>query len=182
MQKKILIVVDMQHDFIQGSLGSSDSLNIVENVVKKIESYNERNDLVIVTLDTHTSEYLETLEGKKLPILHCIEGTEGHSLDERIKKSLNANAIYVKKATFGSLQLGNIIEEYLEKANLDARDIEIELVGLCTDICVVSNAILLRAMFPNTTISVSSSCCAGTSKERHNASLEVMKSCQIDVN
>ena len=77
MQKKILIVVDMQHDFIQGSLGSSDSLNIVENVVKKIESYNERNDLVIVTLDTHTSEYLETLEGKKLPILHCIEGTEG---------------------------------------------------------------------------------------------------------
>ena len=182
MQKKILIVVDMQHDFIQGSLGSSDSLNIVENVVKKIESYNERNDLVIVTLDTHTSEYLETLEGKKLPILHCIEGTEGHSLDERIKKSLNANAIYVKKATFGSLQLGNIIEEYLEKANLDARDIEIELVGLCTDICVVSNAILLRAMFPNTTICVSSSCCAGTSKERHNASLEVMKSCQIDVN
>ena len=182
MKKKILIVVDMQHDFIQGSLGSSDSLNIVENVVKKIESYNERNDLVIVTLDTHTSEYLETLEGKKLPILHCIEGTEGHSLDERIKKSLNANAIYVKKATFGSLQLGNIIEEYLEKANLDARDIEIELVGLCTDICVVSNAILLRAMFPNTTISVSSSCCAGTSKERHNASLEVMKSCQIDVN
>ena len=182
MKKKILIVVDMQHDFIQGSLGSSDSLNIVENVVKKIESYNERNDLVIATLDTHTSEYLETIEGKKLPILHCIEGTEGHSLDERIKKSLNANAIYVKKATFGSLRLGNIIEEYLEKANLDAKDIEIELVGLCTDICVVSNAILLRAMFPNTTISVSSSCCAGTSKERHNASLEVMKSCQIDVN
>ena len=182
MKKKILIVVDMQHDFIQGSLGSSDSLNIVENVVKKIESYNERNDLIIATLDTHTSEYLETLEGKKLPILHCIEGTEGHSLDERIKKSLNANAIYVKKATFGSLRLGNIIEEYLEKANLDAKDIEIELVGLCTDICVVSNAILLRAMFPNTTISVSSSCCAGTSKERHNASLEVMKSCQIDVN
>ena len=182
MQKKILIVVDMQHDFIQGPLGSSDSLNIVENVVKKIESYNERNDLIIATLDTHTSEYLETLEGKKLPILHCIEGTEGHSLDERIKKSLNANAIYVKKATFGSLRLGNIIEEYLEKANLDAKDIEIELVGLCTDICVVSNAILLRAMFPNTTISVSSSCCAGTSKERHNASLEVMKSCQIDVN
>lgn len=182
MKKKILIVVDMQHDFIQGSLGSSDSLNIVENVVKKIESYNERNDLIIATLDTHTSEYLETLEGKKLPILHCIEGTEGHSLDERIKKSLNANAIYVKKATFGSLRLGNIIEEYLEKANLDAKDIEIELVGLCTDICVVSNAILLRAMFPNTTISVASSCCAGTSKERHNASLEVMKSCQIDVN
>ena len=182
MKKKILIVVDMQHDFIQGSLGSPDALDIVGNVVKKIENYSERNDLVIATLDTHTSEYLETLEGKKLPILHCIEGTEGHSLDERIKKSLNANAIYVKKATFGSLRLGNIIEEYLEKANLDAKDIEIELVGLCTDICVVSNAILLRAMFPNTTISVSSSCCAGTSKERHNASLEVMKSCQIDVN
>lgn len=182
MKKKILIVVDMQHDFIQGSLGSPDALDIVGNVVKKIENYNERNDLVIVTLDTHTSGYLDTLEGKKLPVIHCIEGTEGHSLDKRIKNCLNANAIYVKKATFGSLQLGDIIKEYLEKCGLEARDIEIELVGLCTDICVVSNAILLRAMFPNTRISVSSSCCAGTSKERHNASLEVMKSCQIDVN
>jgi len=181
MKRKILVVVDMQNDFIQGSLGSSDALNIVENVIQKIKSYNERNDLVIATLDTHTDEYLNTLEGKKLPISHCIKGTEGHALDERIKNCLGANTIYVEKMTFGSLKLKNIIENYIERYSLDARDVEIELVGLCTDICVVSNAILLRAMFPNTKILVSSSCCAGTSKERHNASLEVMQSCQIDV-
>ncbi|MGP1438588.1 MAG: cysteine hydrolase family protein [Treponema sp.] len=182
MKKKILIVVDMQNDFIQGSLGSSDALNIVENVVQKIKNYNERNDLVIATLDTHTNDYLNTLEGKKLPVSHCIEGTEGHAINEKIKSCLNANAIYVKKETFGSLKLKDVIEEYLKKERINAIDLEIEILGLCTDICVVSNAILLRAMFPNTKISVPSSCCAGTSKERHEASLEVMKSCQIDVN
>ncbi|MGP1440930.1 MAG: cysteine hydrolase family protein [Treponema sp.] len=179
--KRILIVVDMQNDFIQGSLGSVDALSIVENVVQKIKSYNERNDLVVATLDTHTDEYLNTLEGKKLPVPHCIKGTEGHSLDKRIKDCLNTNAICVEKETFGSLKLKDIIEDYLKKDGIDVKDLEIELIGLCTDICVVSNAILLRAMFPNTKISVSSVCCAGTSKERHNASLEVMKSCQIDV-
>ena len=182
MKKKILIVVDMQNDFIKGSLGSSDALNIVENVVKKIESYNKEGESVIATLDTHTDEYFNTLEGKKLPILHCIKGTVGHAIDERIKNCLNNNTIYIEKRTFGSIELGNIIKDHLKKNNLDSNDVEIELVGLCTDICVISNAILLRAMFPNTKISVSSSCCAGTSKERHNASLEVMKSCQIDVN
>ena len=182
MKKKILIVVDMQNDFIQGSLGSSDALNIVENVTEKIKSYSERNDLVIATLDTHTKEDLNTLEGKKLPVLHCIKGTEGHDIDKRIKNCLNTNTIYVEKETFGSFRLKDIIEEYLKKDGIDTKDIEIELVGLCTDICVVSNAILLRAMFPNTEISVASSCCAGTSKERHNASLEVMKSCKINVN
>ena len=182
MKKKILVVVDMQKDFIQGSLGSLDALDIVENVVEKIKSYSEKDDLIIVTLDTHNDEYLKTLEGKKLPILHCIEGTDGHSLDNRIQSVLNENVVYVKKETFGSFKLSDIIEEHLKRDRLDARDAEIELVGLCTDICVVSNAILLRAMFPNTKICVSSSCCAGTSKERHNASLEVMRSCQIDVN
>ena len=181
MKKKILIVVDMQNDFIQGSLGSSDALNIVGSVVQKIKSYNEKNDLVIATLDTHTDGYLKTLEGKKLPVLHCIKGTKGHAIDDRIKSCLNANTIYVEKETFGSLKLKDIIEEYLKKDGIDVRDIEIELVGLCTDICVVSNTILLRAMFPNTKISVCASCCAGTNRERHNASLEVMKSCQIDV-
>jgi hypothetical protein len=179
--KKILIVVDMQYDFIQGSLGSLDALNIVENVVKKIKSYNERNDLVIATLDTHNEEYLNTLEGEKLPVPHCIKGSKGHALDEKVKSCLNENTIYVEKGTFGSLKLKDIIEEYLKENRIVDRDVTIELVGLCTDICVVSNAILLRAMFPNTKISVSSFCCAGTSKERHDASLEVMKSCQIDV-
>ena len=117
-----------------------------------------------------------------MPVLHCIKGTEGHDIDKRIKNCLNTNTIYVEEEPFGSFRLKDIIEEYLKKDGIDTKDIEIELVGLCTDICVVSNAILLRAMFPNTEISVASSCCAGTSKERHNASLEVMKSCQINVN
>ena len=174
--KKILIVVDMQNDFITGSLGCEAAVGVVKKVAKKIKFYNENGGFVIATLDTHSPNYLHTLEGEKLPIIHCIKGTKGHEIDENIKQYLNKKTIYVEKNAFSSVELGRVIKQIADKS-----DFQIELVGLCTDICVISCAILLRVMFENTKISVDSSCCVGTSKAKHDASLEVMKSCQIDI-
>ena len=172
--EKVLIVVDMQNDFVDGALGTKEAVEIVDKVVKKIEDFDGR---IFVTLDTHGPNYLETAEGKKLPVPHCILDSDGWMLNERVLYALSEkNYKSIEKWTFGSTQLVKEIARIL-----DIRDIEVELVGLCTDICVVSNALLLKAHFPELHISVDADCCAGVTPETHKAALETMKMCQIDI-
>lgn len=171
---KILIVVDMQKDFVDGALGTKEAVNIVDNVCKKIEAFDGD---IIVTYDTHSENYLETQEGKYLPVSHCIKNTEGWKLDRRVQASLDKREYKaIEKPTFGSVELVDHI-----RSSYDASKIEIELIGLCTDICVVSNALLLKANFLETRVSVDASCCAGVTPESHNAALITMKMCQVDV-
>jgi len=172
--KKILIVVDMQKDFVDGALGTPEAEGIVDNVVKKIEGFSGD---IIVTYDTHSEDYMETQEGRNLPVPHCIRGTAGWKLDSAVQAALDKKEYTViEKSTFGSLQL----PEYI-KSNYNPDDIEIELVGLCTDICVVSNALLLKANFLETPVSVDAECCAGVTPESHSAALVTMKMCQVRV-
>jgi nicotinamidase-related amidase len=172
--KKLLIVVDMQKDFVDGALGSPEAVAIVPNVVKKIENFDGD---IIVTFDTHGEDYLQTREGRFLPVSHCIKGTEGWYLDTHVREALNKCPYHaIEKPTFGSV----ILPEYI-KANYDPKELEIELIGLCTDICVVSNALLLKASFPEMEIRVDPSCCAGVTVESHNAALLTMKMCQISI-
>lgn len=171
--RKILIVIDMQNDFIDGSLGSPQAQAIVGNVINKIKQY--RKEDIIATRDTHEEGYLNTMEGKHLPVVHCVRGTSGWQLNKSVDEALHG-AMLVDKPTFGS----TVLTEYLR--TLASREqIEIELVGLCTDICVVSNALLLKAAIPEIRISVDSSCCAGVTRESHEAALVTMRSCQIEV-
>lgn len=172
--KKILIAVDIQKDFVDGSLGTSEAQAMLPNAVNKIQNH---NGPIIVTYDTHSEDYLSTPEGKKLPVKHCIKGTDGWKLDPHIEFALKSkNFTAVEKPTFGSV---NLPQKVLELSGGD--EFEIELIGLCTDICVVSNALLLKAHFPDVKISVVSDCCAGVTKELHENALAVMRSCQIDI-
>lgn len=172
--KKVLVVVDMQNDFIDGSLGSQQAAAIVDNAAEKISGFNGE---IFVTLDTHFDNYLDTSEGKKLPVEHCIKNTKGWELNEKISAALaDKEFTVVEKNTFGSTELPRLIAE-----RVGEDDFSIELIGLCTDICVVSNALLLKASFPEVTISVDSSCCAGVTPQKHDAALETMSSCQIDI-
>ncbi len=171
---KLLIVVDMQKDFVDGALGTKEAAAIVPNVVEKIRRH--EGD-IIVTYDTHTEDYMNTSEGAKLPVPHCIKGTDGWQLDKYVQSALDGREYTaVEKPTFGSVKLPDIIRD---KYNID--ELEIELVGLCTDICVVSNTLMLKANFPETAIGVDSACCAGVTPETHEAALTTMKMCQIDV-
>ena len=169
---KILIVVDMQNDFIDGSLGTPEALSIVSNVKKKIEEYNSRGDKIVFTRDTHFDNYLQTNEGKNLPIEHCVRLTPGWEIRKELTDGLS-KVDYIDKYTFGYLYWQNYFEH--EKVS------EIEIVGLCTDICVVSNALILKATLPEAVITVDASCCAGVTPESHKAALTAMKMCQINV-
>ena len=172
--KKVLVVVDMQKDFVDGSLGSKEAAAVVPAVVKKIKEFDGE---IFVTCDTHFENYTETAEGKKLPVPHCIKGTGGWELNDEVKRALAAKKYTtVEKKTFGSVDLPALIK----KAGGDA-EFTVELIGLCTDICVVSNALIIKAAFPETPISVDSACCAGVTPEKHEAALETMRSCQIEV-
>lgn len=171
--RKILIVIDMQNDFIDGALGTKEAVRIIDAVKDKIRSYPVKN--VIATMDTHNEHYLETQEGKNLPVAHCIKGTDGWLLRSDIAELLHDAEIY-EKPTFGSMTLAADL-----KALSDKEEIELELIGLCTDICVVSNTLLLKAAMPEVRISVDASCCAGVTPEKHLAALETMRSCQICV-
>jgi len=172
--KKILIVVDMQKDFVDGSLGSDQAVAIVENVTEKIRNFDGD---IIVTYDTHGENYMETQEGKNLPVPHCIKNTDGWKLDSKVQKALeNRNFKTIEKPTFGSTKLIEHIN-----GNYNPDKIEIELIGLCTDICVVSNALLLKSNFLETKISVDANCCAGVSPESHRAALLTMKMFQVNV-
>ena len=172
--KRFWVVVDMQKDFVDGALGSSEAAAIVEKVVEKIKSFDGE---IFVTLDTHYDNYSETAEGRKLPVPHCIKGTDGWKLDKSVASALeNREYMTVEKPTFGSVKLPKLIE-----AAAGEEDFSIETIGLCTDICVVSNALLLKANFPEKPIAVDSACCAGVTVQAHKAALATMRSCQIDV-
>ena len=171
--RKILIVIDMQNDFIDAALGTKEAVSIVENVKEKIRSFPVED--VIATMDTHGEDYMQTQEGKNLPVMHCIRGTDGWKIRPDIAELLTGAKIY-EKPTFGSTALAADLKELSEK-----EEIELELVGLCTDICVVSNALLLKATMPEVKISVDAACCAGVTPQKHLAALETMRSCQIQV-
>ena len=174
-QRKFLIAVDLQNDFIDGALGTPEAAAIVEPAAERIRACREAGYRVIATLDTHTEDYLNTAEGKKLPVPHCIRGTKGWQLNPKIEEALG-DALRVEKPTFGSVRLPEILRENTEPGD----EMEIELIGLCTDICVVSNALLLKAAFPEAAVAVNPACCAGVTPEKHRAALETMQSCQID--
>ena len=167
---KVLVVVDMQNDFIDGSLGTPEAVAIVPSVIEKIKEYEKDDSLIIYTKDTHFDNYLETSEGRNLPVKHCIKGTAGHDIPAEILRSHN---LIFEKLTFGSVELAS----YLDGVNFDS----IELIGLCTDICVISNALMIKAHFPEREVVVDSSCCAGVTPQTHAAALTTMKMCQIKV-
>ncbi len=171
--RKILIVIDMQNDFIDGALGTREAVGILEAVKGKIRSYPASD--VIATMDTHTMQYMDTQEGKYLPVPHCVKGSEGWEIRGDILDLLGKAKIY-EKPTFGSVALADDLKALSEK-----EEIELELIGLCTDICVVSNALLLKAVMPEVKISVDAACCAGVTPEKHLAALETMRSCQIQL-
>ena len=164
--KKTLIVIDMQKDFIDGSLGTKEAVAIVSGVKAKIAKYAEAGDEIIFTRDTHQENYLETNEGKHIPVEHCIQGTDGW----KIAKGLEVpGAIYIDKPSFG----------YMDWKDYDLE--EVEIVGLCTDICVVSNALIIKATYPEINVTVDARCCAGVTPESHEAALATMKMCQVNV-
>ncbi len=172
--KKVLIVVDMQNDFVDGALGTAEAVAIVDNVVKRVEGFDGE---VIATLDTHFDNYMDTSEGKKLPVPHCIKETDGWRINGKVLAALEKKGYKaVEKSTFGSPDLVCIIADMAKEDEL-----EITLLGLCTDICVVSNALLLKANFPEMKIGVAADCSAGVTPESHDAALLTMKMCQIDI-
>lgn len=172
--KKILVVIDMQNDFIDGALGTKEAEAIVDNVITKIGEYPA--DHIYATRDTHQKNYLETLEGKKLPVVHCVEGTKGWELNEKIETALKG-AVIMNKPSFGS----PVLADMLAAEAMGQEEMEVELVGLCTDICVVSNAILIKARLPEVNVAVDASCCAGVTPESHEAALQVMRMCQVEI-
>ncbi|MDD3142452.1 MAG: cysteine hydrolase [Lachnospiraceae bacterium] len=169
--KHLLVVIDMQNDFITGALGTKEAQAIIANVKRKVEKYLVEGNEVVFTRDTHTTDYLETQEGKKLPIIHGIKETKGWNIIEQLQPY--AKKIF-DKPTFGSQELS----EYVAKGDFKY----IELIGVCTDICVVSNALLLKATTLEAEISVDSACCAGVTPESHQAALLIMTMCQVEVN
>ena len=176
MANQFLIVVDMQNDFIDGALGTAEAQAIVPAVVERIRAAKEAGETIIATLDTHTPDYMNTPEGRKLPVPHCIRETDGWQIRPEVKAAMG-DAILVEKPTFGSVRLPEIIAAQAE----DTNQMTIELIGLCTDICVVSNTLLLKACYPDADICVRQGCCAGVTPHKHEAALETMRSCQIDV-
>ena len=166
---KYLIVVDMQNDFTTGSLGSAHAAAIIPAVVEKVKSFSGK---VIFTRDTHGEDYLQTQEGKKLPVVHCIKDTNGWQICDELLLFVDTA---VDKVTFGSVQLPHMLRSFGEPIE------EIELCGLCTDICVISNAMVLKAAFPEVKITVDANCCAGVTPESHEAALTTMKMCQVEV-
>lgn len=177
---KVLVVVDMQKDFIDGALGSPEAQAIVPNVAAKVKEYAEmENGLVVYTRDTHFANYMDTREGRYLPVPHCIFETEGWEIVPEVLNDQAAVAIF-DKTSFGYSQIAEDIA-YVVNGDLDQEIDSIEVCGLCTDICVVSNALILKAAFSDVPFTVDSQCCAGVTPEKHEAALEVMRSCQIDI-
>ncbi len=170
---KYLVVVDMQNDFITGSLGTKEAESILPKVVEKVKNFDGR---VIYTKDTHTADYLNTQEGKNLPVEHCIEGTWGWMLPEELE-ALSEGCRVFNKPTFGSVELAAYLTEQAKETAIE----EIELCGLCTDICVISNAFVIKANLTEVPVSVDASCCAGVTPESHLNALAAMKMCQVRV-
>ena len=176
MNKRFLIVVDMQNDFIDGSLGTQEAQAILPAAEARIRAARGAGETVIATMDTHGEDYMQTREGRWLPVPHCIRNTEGWRIRPELMALLEGCEL-MEKPTFGCVRLPERIRALVG----DGDGLEIELIGLCTDICVVSNALLLKASFPEAEIAVRESCCAGVTPEKHAAALETMRSCQISV-
>jgi len=166
--KKCILVIDVQNDFVNGALGTKEAEEMIPRLVEKLKT--EKDAALVFTKDTHKEDYLETQEGKRLPVKHCIKNTEGWQIHPALSE-FTAQAEVIEKKSFGSTRLPSVVAKYDE----------VELVGLCTDICVISNALLLKAFFPEKTISVDPNCCAGVTPEGHNAAVEVMKTCQVEI-
>ena len=167
---KILIVVDMQNDFVDGALGTAEAVAILPAVRARIEAAKETGEDIIFTRDTHQPNYMETQEGRKLPVPHCIENTPGWEIVPQLRE-LTAGCLVIDKPTFGSVKLGEI---------LTGRE-DIEAIGLCTDICVISNAMICKAALPEVPVTVEAACCAGVTPSSHDNALSAMKMCQIEV-
>ena len=173
MSQRVLVVIDMQNDFITGSLGTKEAQAIVEKVCRKIQGFDGE---VLFTLDTHGPDYLDTQEGRLLPVAHCIKGTPGWELEPRVRALCKTTPI--EKPTFGSTGLADVLQaKHIYGGGLD----EVVFVGLCTDICVVSNALLVKARLPEVPLTVDASCCAGVTPEAHQHALAVLRSCLINV-
>lgn len=174
---KLLVVVDMQNDFIDGALGTQEAVRIVDHVIDKIKDYETGGESVIFTMDTHSDNYLDTQEGKNLPVKHCIAHTKGWEISERIKSSVGLEKYKIyEKITFGSSELA----KDLLNGNYDGIT-QVELVGICTDICVISNAMLFKTLLPEVPVFVDAACCAGVTQESHANALKAMKMCQIKI-
>ncbi len=171
MAKHVLAVIDMQNDFIDGALGTKEAEAVVDKVAVQIREFDGE---VVYTRDTHFEGYLETQEGKKLPVPHCIKDTDGWQIRTQVSQAGNEDAKVFDKLTFGSVELA----EYL-KAMPDLESVT--LIGLCTDICVISNALVIKAFLPEVTVRVNADCCAGVTPESHKNALEAMKMCQVEV-
>ena len=194
---KILLLIDCQVDFIDGSLANQEAQAAIPAILEKIKNFD--GDAIFLTMDTHQKNYLQTPEGEKLPVEHCIYGTKGWGINEQVRDAVEARELlgmkveYITKPTFGSVESTVACEKSLTELILDMElkaaheaskkvEMEIEMCGFCTDICVISNALILKAYtYDFAEITVDSTCCAGVTPEKHNAALEVMKSCQISV-
>lgn len=170
MEKKVLVVVDMQKDFIDGALGTKEAVSIVKNVVDKVKDFAGE---VIFTRDTHFENYGDTQEGRKLPVPHCIKGTAGWQIADELKSLAEGTKVFDKPA-FGSVELAKYLSNNSELER-------VELIGLCTDICVISNAMVIKAFMPEVQVVVDAKCCAGVTPQSHNNALEAMKMCQIEI-
>lgn len=169
--RKFLVVVDMQNDFIYGSLGTPEAQAVVPRVVDRVGSF---EGTVVCTLDTHGEDYLDTREGRMLPVPHCIRGTPGWSMPDPVEAALAARGSWrFEKSTFGSVELAEFLR--------DSGAVSVGVIGLCTDICVASNALMIRAFLPGADVWVDASCCAGSTPEKHSSALETMGSCQVRI-
>lgn len=175
---KLLVVVDMQNDFLTGSLRNEEGIKIIPNVIEEINNASE-DTVVVATMDTHYDNYMNSQEGQKLPVPHCILGTKGWNVNADVEKAIQAKTFhtFITKKSFGLYDWPNVLKDETKFTQFD----EIELIGVCTDICVVSNALILKALYPETPIKVKESCCAGTTIENHNHAISTMRSCQIDI-
>lgn len=171
MAKNVLAVIDMQNDFIDGTLGTKEAEAIVERVAEQIRDFDGQ---VVYTRDTHFEDYLNTQEGEKLPVTHCIKGTKGWQIQADLMALQDEDTRIFDKLTFGSVELAQYLKEI--------EDLEsVTLIGLCTDICVISNAMVIKAFMPEVTVKVKADCCAGVTPQSHDNALEAMKMCQIEI-
>lgn len=174
---KIVVVVDVQNDFVYGALGSLEASDAIPNIIDQLSDL-DKHDVVIFTRDTHGKHYLDTQEGKNLPVPHCIYGTEGWEVVPSVSAAVPlVQKMYINKPIFGSYQLIEQIADYIDNYAAD----EVEIFGFCTDICVISNALMIKSAFPEIKVRVIADCCAGVTPAKHEAALEVMRSCQIEV-
>ena len=178
--KKILVIVDVQNDFIDGSLGTKEAKEIIPNIVEKIND--NCYEKIFVTLDTHDINYLKTEEGRFLPQPHCVKYTKGWLINENILYSLsNENYKTIEKRTFGCEKLIRDIRNEINRSKIKQNDLIIELVGVCTDICVITNALMIKSHFPNIKVAIDTKCCAGSTQEAHEEAIRIMRGCMIDV-